>query len=112
MGRKAEFKATKSFTMGLQELGWLKEYSERKNEKASAIVNKLIRKAMLADNTEEHKKVARGPLAFCTNCMKRREFIKVETPAYKEFDAKTSWICCKCEEDKTEVIQYHLERLQ
>jgi len=101
MGRKAEFKATKSFTMGLQELGWLKEYSERKNEKASAIVNKLIRKAMLADNTEEQKSVARGPMVFCTACMKRREFKQV----------KDNWLCFKCGEDKTEVIEYHLERL-
>ena len=102
MGRKAEFKATKSFTMGLQELGWLKEYSERKNEKASAIVNKLIRKAMLEDNTEEQKKVARGPTAFCTACMKRREFEQV----------KDNWLCFSCGEDKTEVIKYHLERIQ
>ena len=67
MGRKAEFKATKSFTMGLQELGWLKEYSERKNEKASAIVNKLIRKAMLADNTEKVKD-SNTQEAYCKNC--------------------------------------------
>jgi len=102
MGRKPEFKATKSFTMGLQELGWLKEYSEKKNEKASAIVNKLIRKAMLEDNTEEHKKIARGPLAFCTRCMERREFEQV----------KDNWLCFECGEDKTEVIQYHLARSQ
>jgi len=102
MGRKPEFKATKSFTMGLQELGWLKEYSERKNEKASAIVNKLIRKAMLADNTEEKKKIARGPVVFCTNCMKRKEFEQVEN----------NWLCFDCGEDKTEVIEYHIKKAQ
>jgi len=102
MGRKPEFKATKSFTMGLRELAWLKEYSERKNEKASAIVNKLIRKAMLEDNTEEHKKKARGPLAFCTKCMERREFEQV----------KDNWLCFECGEDKTEVIEYHIARQQ
>ena len=64
MGRKAEFKATKSFTMGLQELGWLKEYSERKNEKASAIVNKLIRKAMLEDIPKNKRKLHAGLLLF------------------------------------------------
>lgn len=102
MGRKAEFKATKSFTMGLQELGWLKEYSERKNEKASAIVNKLIRKAMLADNTEEKKKIARGPTVFCTGCMERKEFEQVEN----------NWLCFDCGEDKTEVIEYHIKKAQ
>ena len=102
MGRKAEFKATKSFTMGLQELGWLKEYSERKNEKASAIVNKLIRKAMLADNTEEKKKIARGPVVFCTGCMERKEFEQVEN----------NWLCFDCGEDKTEVIEYHIKKAQ
>ena len=102
MGRKAEFKATKSFTMGLQELGWLKDYSERKNEKASAIVNKLIRKAMLADNTEEQKVVSRGPIVFCTGCMKQKEFEQI----------KGNWLCFECGEDKTEVIQYHLARSQ
>ena len=95
--------------MGLQELGWLKEYSERKNEKASAIVNQLIRRAMLKDNTEETKKVARGPIAFCTKCMERREFELVEAPM-PPFD--TTWLCFECGEDKTEVIEYHIKRSQ
>jgi len=109
MGRKAEFKATKSFTMGLQELGWLKEYSERKNEKASAIVNKLIRKAMLEDNTKEHKKIARGPLAFCTACMKQTEFQHVEDNVEPY---NITWLCFECGEDKTEVIEYHIAQQQ
>ena len=49
MGRKNEFKATKSFTITMSELSWLAEYSERTNQKASVVVNKLIREAMLAD---------------------------------------------------------------
>ena len=95
MGRKPEFKATKSFTMGLRELAWLKEYSERRNEKASAIVNKLIRTAMLEDDHEEKERKLRGPIAYCTGCSKQREFESV----------KDKWLCFECGEDKTEVVE-------
>tara|TARA_Y100000310_G_C20397567_1_gene675808 strand:- start:102 stop:413 length:312 start_codon:yes stop_codon:yes gene_type:complete len=102
MGRKYDFKAAKSFTLGLQELAWLAKHSADKKKKASEVVNLLIRKAMQADNTKEKKKKARGPIAFCTVCMKRTEFQNV----------KDNWLCFECGEDKTEVIQYHLERSQ
>ena len=77
------------------------ELCRKKRITLVAARNKLIRKAMLADNTEEQKAVSRGPMVFCTACMKRTEFKQV----------KDNWLCFKCGEDKTEVIEYHLERL-
>ena len=100
MGRKYDFKAAKSFTLGLQELAWLAKYSAEKKMKASEVVNNLIRKAMQKDNKEEKKQKQRGPLAFCTSCMKRTEFEQVEN----------NWLCFECGEDKTEVIEYHIAR--
>jgi len=104
MGRKPEFKATKSFTMGLRELAWLKEYSERRNEKASAIVNKLIREAMLEDVHTETERKLRGPIAYCTGCSKQREFEQVQ------HDDQVSWLCFECGEDKTEVVEYYIKQ--
>ena len=101
MGRKPEFKATKSFTMGLRELAWLKEYSERNNIKASALVNKLIRTAMLEDDHEEKERKLRGPIAYCTGCSQQREFEQVQ------HDKQVSWLCFECGEDKTEVVEYY-----
>jgi len=98
MGRKYDFKAAKSFTLGLQELAWLAKHSADNKLKASEVVNTLIRKAMQADNKEEKKKIALGPIAYCTGCSKQTEFEQV----------KDKWLCVICEEDKTEVIEYHI----
>ena len=97
MGRKPEFKATKSFTLGLRELSWLNEYCQRNNIKASAHVSKLIRNAMLEDDHEEKERKLRGPIAYCTGCSKQREFESV----------KDKWLCFECGEDKTEVVEYY-----
>ena len=102
MGRKPEFKATKSFTMGLRELSWVYEYSQRQNLKASAVVNKLIRKAMLDDVHEETERKLRGPIAYCTGCSQQREFESV----------KDKWLCFECGEDKTEVVTYYIKQSQ
>ena len=99
MGRKYDFKAAKSFTLGLQELAWLAKHSADKKKKASEVVNKLIRTAMLEDNVEEKKKIALGPIAYCTGCSKQTEFEQV----------KDKWLCVICKEDKTEVILYHIQ---
>jgi ribosomal protein L10 len=105
MGRKYDFKAAKSFTLGLQELAWLAKYSAEKKMKASEVVNNLIRKAMQKDNKEEKEQKLRGPLAFCTQCMKRTEFKQVKDEQLLEH-----WLCFECGEDKTEVIEYHIAR--
>ena len=67
MGRKKEFKAAKSFTLGLSELAWLEEYSFTNKKKASEVVNKLIREAMLENKTEKAKE-ANTHEAYCSNC--------------------------------------------
>jgi len=67
MGRKAEFKAAKSFTLGLSELAWLSEYSLTNNMKASEVVNRLLREAMLNDKSEKIKE-AKTHEAYCSNC--------------------------------------------
>ena len=66
MGRKNEFKATKSFTITMSELSWLAEYSERTKLPASLVVNKLIREAMLADKTAVS--IEKGPEVYCKDC--------------------------------------------
>jgi len=100
MGRKYDFKAAKSFTLGLQELAWLAKHSAEKKMKASEVMNKLLRTAMLEDNVEEKKKVARGPLAYCTGCSKQSEFESV----------KDKWLCFECGEDKTEVVEHYVKQ--
>ena len=67
MGRKAEFKAAKSFTLGLSELAWLAEYSVTHKKKASEVVNRLLREAMLKDKSEKVKE-AKTHEAYCSNC--------------------------------------------
>ena len=66
MGRKNEFKAAKSFTICMAELAWLAEYSERTNQKASVVVNRLLREAMLKD--KEEKIIETGPEVYCKDC--------------------------------------------
>ena len=104
MGRKYDFKAAKSFTLGLQELAWLAKYSAEKKLKASEVVNKLIRTAMQEDHQEEKEQKQRGPIAYCTGCSTQREFEQVQ------HDKQVTWLCFECGEDKTEVIEYHIAR--
>ena len=67
MGRKAEFKAAKSFTLGLSELAWLAEYSVTHKKKASEVVNRLLREAMLKDKSEKVKE-SKTHEAYCKTC--------------------------------------------
>tara|TARA_Y100000310_G_C20109979_1_gene546648 strand:+ start:212 stop:511 length:300 start_codon:yes stop_codon:yes gene_type:complete len=99
MGRKKELVASKSFTLGLQELVYLEKVCYEKNIKASKFINGLLRKAML--NDLEKEKQRHGPIAYCTSCV-----------SYKEFEKKKGdkWLCIDCNEDKTDVIKYILEK--
>jgi len=47
MGRKNEFKVTKAFSLGLQEMAYLKVESEKLDLSVSAFVNKIVRSAMI-----------------------------------------------------------------
>lgn len=99
MGRKKEFVASKSFTLGLQELMYLEKACNEQGIKASKFLNRLLRKAMLLDLEKEKQK--HGPIAYCTNCV-----------AYREFELKegNKWLCIDCDEDKTSVIKYMLKK--
>jgi hypothetical protein len=102
MGRKKEFVATKSFTIGLQELVYLEKVCNEKNIKASKFINGLLRKAMLTDLEKEKQNY--GPITWCTVCSGHKEFGNTE-----DIDGLNRWICKECGDDKTEVIKYMLE---
>jgi len=98
MGRKKEFVASKSFTLGLQELLYMEKKCNEQKIKASKFINRLLRKAMLKDLEKEKQR--HGPIAYCTTCV-----------SYKEFEQKEGdkWLCVNCNEDKTDVIKYMLK---
>jgi len=101
MGRIKEFKVGKAFTLGLDEITFLKVECERTGSKASYLINKWIREKMRGQ-IEEIRKV-KGPESYCNNCQ-----------AYKEYivhpDSDKRWRCETCDDDKTELIQGMIER--
>jgi len=92
MGRKNEFKVTKAFSMGLQEMAFLKVESEAQDLSVSAFVNKIVRSAMLKEQGKEVKKSK--PVGHCHSCSTNRAYDLVE----KE------WVCEVCSTEKTEYI--------
>jgi len=92
MGRKNEFKVTKAFSMGLQEMAFLKVESEANDLSVSAFVNKIVRLAMLKAQGKEEKKSK--PVGHCHTCSAPRGYDLVE----KE------WLCEVCKTEKTEYI--------
>ena len=104
MGRIKEFKVGKAFTLGLDEITFLKVECERTGSKASYLINKWIREKM-AGRVEEIRKV-KGPESYCTKCA-----------AYKEYNCVTDlqqdkevWECETCGDDKTELIDGMIRR--
>jgi hypothetical protein len=100
MGRKKELVASKSFTLGLQELVYMEKVCNEKNMKASKFINGLLRKAMLTDMEKE--KQNHGPITYCTGCNEYKEFEYMED--------ERAWTCIVCGDDKTKVIEYMLEK--
>jgi len=98
MGRIKEFKVGKAFTLGLDEITFLKVECERTGSKASYLINKWIREKM-AMQVEEIRKV-RGPEAYCTVCAGYKEYMKVGN----------TWRCDSCMDDKTELIDGMIRR--
>jgi len=92
MGRKNEFKVTKAFSMGLQEMAFIKVESEANDLSVSAFVNKIVRKAMLKSRGKEEKKSK--PVGHCHTCSAPRGYDLVEN----------EWICEVCKTEKTEYI--------
>jgi len=98
MGRIKEFKVGKAFTLGLDEITFLKVECERTGKKASYLINKWIREKM-SMQVEEIRKV-RGPEAYCTKCAAYKEYVRLD-PAP---DSMT-WHCETCGTDQTEKIE-------
>jgi len=92
MGRKNEFKVTKAFSLGLQEMAFLKVESEANDLSVSAFVNKIIRAAMLKSIGKEQK--IRKPVGHCHTCSTNRPYDLVEE----------EWLCEVCKTEKTEYI--------
>jgi len=98
MGRKNEFKVTKAFSLGLQEMAFLKVESEANELSVSAFVNKIIRSAMLKSIGKEQK--IRKPVAHCHTCSTNRPYDLVEE----------EWLCEVCKTEKTEYIAELISR--
>jgi len=98
MGRKNEFKVSKAFTLGLEEVAYLKMESERKDMNVSLFVNALIRKAMLKARGEEQRE--RKPAGQCHKCGDRRGYDLVNN----------EWLCEVCGTEKTEFISALMSR--
>jgi len=98
MGRKNEFKVSKAFTLGIEEVAYLKMESERKDMNASQFINRLLREAMLKARGEEEKE--RKPAGRCVVCSEFRGYDLV----------KGEWLCDVCQTEKTEYINALLSR--
>jgi len=92
MGRKNEFKVTKAFSMGLQEMAFIKVESEASDLSVSAFVNKIVRKAMLKSRGKEEKKSK--PVGHCHQCSAPRGYDLIDD----------EWLCEVCKTEKTEYI--------
>jgi rubredoxin len=92
MGRKKEFVASKSFTLGLQELMYMEKKCNEQGIKASKFLNRLLRKAMLADLEKEN--LRRKPVGRCHTCEDFRGYDLVDD----------EWLCEVCQLEKTEYI--------
>jgi thymidine kinase len=100
MGRIKEFKVGKAFTLGLDEITFLKVECERTGSKASYLINKWIREKM-AMQVEEIRKI-KGPEAYCTVCAAYKEYV--------HHPDSTTWHCETCGDDKTELIDGMIRR--
>ena len=100
MGRIKEFKVGKAFTLGLDEITFLKVECERTGKKASYLINKWIREKM-SMQVEEIRKT-RGPEAYCTKCSGYTEHIK-----QIGFD---DWLCAGCGNNQTEKVEGMITR--
>jgi len=100
MGRKNEFKVTKAFSLGLQEMAFLKVESEANDLSVSAFVNEIIRAAMLKAIGKEEKKTK--PVGHCHQCSAPRGYDLV----------KEEWLCEVCKTEKTEFIAEIVSRTE
>jgi len=100
MGRMKEFKVGKAFTLGLDEITFLKVECERTGSKASYLINKWIREKM--NMQVEEIRTVKGPEAYCTKCSGYKEYDRSRGPDH--------WVCETCGNDKTELIEGMISR--
>ena len=100
MGRMKEFKVGKAFTLGLDEITFLKVECDRTGKKASYLINKWIREKMNMQ-VEEIRKIT-GPKGYCTKCSDYKEHVK--------HPDTTSWHCETCGKDQTDKIDGMITR--
>ena len=98
MGRKKEFVASKSFTLGLQELMYMEKKCHQDGIKASKFLNRLLRRAMMADLEKEN--LRRKPIGQCHKCGEHRGYDLVDM----------EWLCEVCKTEKTEYIKAIVQR--
>ena len=98
MGRKKEFVASKSFTLGLQELMYMEKKCNEQGIKASKFLNRLLRRAMLTDIEKEN--LNRKPIGQCHKCGEHRGYDLVDM----------EWLCEVCKTEKTEYIKAIVQR--
>jgi len=108
MGRINEFKVGKAFTLGLDEITFLKVECERTGSKASYLINKWIREKM-AMQVEEIRKV-RGPEAYCTKCAAYKEYLRNPNEHNLDKGELYQWVCETCGDDKTDLINGMIRR--
>ena len=98
MGRKKEFVASKSFTLGLSELMYMEKKCNKQGIKASKFLNGLLRDAMRVDLEKEN--LTRKPIGNCHNCQ-----------TYRGYDlVNDEWLCEVCQLEKTEYIKELVQR--
>ena len=90
MGRKKEFVASKSFTLGLQELMYMEKKCNEQGIKASKFLNRLLHRAMLADLEKEN--LRRKPVGRRHKCEDFRGYDLVDD----------EWLCEVCKLETTE----------
>jgi len=95
-----EFKVGKAFTLGLDEITFLKVECDRTGKKASYLINKWIREKMNMQ-VEEIRKI-KGPEAYCNRCAAYREYLKSPDGQF--------WVCETCSDDKTDKIDGMITR--
>ena len=95
MGRINEFRVAKAFTLGMTEAAWLAE-KVKQGQKASRVVNNLIRDAI----AKEQNKKPQKPAKWCGTCR-----------AYQGYDlVDDKWLCEECKTDETDYIRALIKR--
>jgi len=98
-----EFKVGKAFTLGLDEITFLKVECDRTGKKASYLINKWIREKMNMQVEEIRK--TRGEEAYCTKCSAYKEHNRIDSVS-----RGIRWVCVTCGKDQTDKVEGMITR--